>query len=113
MPARLAPVKAEYPAAMNGWVRVLLGGLLLCAVAAAGIGLNFTLLRLAGDDNDPAGKLSPRAVFLERTTATPPTTATTPPTTATTPPTTTQPVVTDDDSHGSNDEHAGDDDNDD
>ena len=84
---------------------MLLGGLLLCAVATAGIGLNFTLLRLAGDANDPVGKLSPRAVFFERTTATPPTTTATPPTT-------TQPVVTDDDSHGRDDEHAGGDDDD-
>jgi hypothetical protein len=48
---------------MRGWTKALLGGLLLCAVAAAGIGLNFTLLRLTSDTNDPVGKLSPRAVF--------------------------------------------------
>jgi hypothetical protein len=55
---------------MRGWTRVLLGGLLLCAIATAGIGLNFTLLRLTGDAHDPVGRLSPRAVFSGTTTAT-------------------------------------------
>ena len=63
----------------------MLGGLLLCAVAAAGISLNFTLLRLTGEANDPVGKLSPRAVFLEQATdRTPTTTDTTQTTTDTT-----------------------------
>ncbi len=51
---------------------MLLGGLLLCAVATAGIGLNFTLLRLTGDAHDPVGRLSPRAVFSGETTGTTP-----------------------------------------
>ncbi len=49
---------------------MLLGGLLLCAIAIAGIGLNFTLLRLTGDAHDPVGRLSPRAVFSGETTGT-------------------------------------------
>jgi hypothetical protein len=48
---------------MHGWHRALLGALLVGAVAAAGIALNFTLLRLTQDAHDPVGKLSPRAVF--------------------------------------------------
>jgi hypothetical protein len=45
------------------WQRALLGALLVGAVAAAGIALNFTLLRLTQDAHDPVGKLSPRVVF--------------------------------------------------
>ncbi len=44
-----------------------MGALLVGAVAAAGIALNFTLLRLTQDAHDPVGKLSPRAVFSEQT----------------------------------------------
>jgi len=66
--------RAAYPVRMRGWTRLLLGGLLLCAVAAAGIGLNFTLLRLTGDAHDPVGKLSPRAVFSAETNGAPQTT---------------------------------------
>ncbi len=51
---------------MRAWYRFLLGALLLGAVAAAGIALNFTLLRLTQDSHDPVGKLSPRAVFTGR-----------------------------------------------
>ena len=69
---------------MRSWQRLLLGGVLLAAVAVAGIALNFTLLGLTRDDNEPVGKLSPRAVFTDR----PATTTTTSPA-ATTPTTTT------------------------
>ena len=96
---------------MRGWTRALLGGLLLCAIAAAGIGLNFTLLRLTGDANDPVGKLSPRAVFsgeTPRTTATQPETE---PQTVTTP-TPTETVPGSDDGSG-NDDSSGKDDSDD
>ena len=48
---------------MRTWHRAFLGVLLVGAVAAAGIALNFTLLRLTQDAHDPVGKLSPRAVF--------------------------------------------------
>ncbi len=78
---------------------MLLGALLLCAIAAAGIGVNFTLLRLTGDANDPVGKLSPRAVFFQ-------------PTTGATP-TTTAPVVTDEKTPGSDDGSGRDGDSDD
>jgi hypothetical protein len=56
---------------VGSWQRAVLGVLLVGALAVAGIALNFTLLRLTQDANDPVGKLSPRAVFA-------PTTATTP-----------------------------------
>lgn len=52
---------------MRAWHRALLGALLVGAVAAAGIALNFTLLRLTQDAHDPVGKLSPRAVFSDQT----------------------------------------------
>jgi hypothetical protein len=55
---------------MRAWHRALLGALLVGAVAAAGIGLNFTLLRLTQDAHDPVGKLSPRAVFYDQGTTT-------------------------------------------
>ena len=64
---------------MQTWQRAVAGALLVGAVAAAGIALNFTLLRLTRDANDPVGKLSPRAVFIDpaRSTSTPTTTTTT------------------------------------
>jgi len=64
---------------VRAWHRALLGALLVGAVAAAGIALNFTLLRLTQDAHDPVGKLSPRAVFSgeARSTTFPVTTVTT------------------------------------
>jgi hypothetical protein len=47
------------------WLRIALGALLVAAVAAAGILVNFTLLGLTQDTNEPVGKLSPRAVFMQ------------------------------------------------
>lgn len=85
---------------MRSWHRILLGGLLVAAVAAAGIALNFALLGLAQDDSGRVGKLSPRAVFHRSTgTTTSPGTSTSPGTTATTtsPATTTTPSTTTDD----------------
>jgi hypothetical protein len=55
---------------MRSWHRILLGGLLVAAVAAAGIALNFALLGLTQEDSDRVGKLSPRAVFDRSTGAT-------------------------------------------
>ena len=71
---------------MRSWQRLLLGGVLLAAVAVAGIALNFTLLGLTRDDNEPVGRLSPRAVFTDRPATITPTTpvATTTTTTTTT-----------------------------
>jgi hypothetical protein len=57
---------------VRAWQRFLLGGLLLAAIAVAGIALNFTLLGLTRDQNDPVGKLSPRAVFSDRSATTTP-----------------------------------------
>jgi hypothetical protein len=51
---------------MRAWQRALGGALLVGAVAAVGIALNFTLLRLTQDSHDPVGKLSPRAVFSDQ-----------------------------------------------
>jgi hypothetical protein len=59
---------------VHAWQRILLGSLLIVAVGVAGIALNFALLGLTQDSNDPVGKLSPRAVFTDqpaRTTTTP------------------------------------------
>ena len=69
---------------MRVWHRAVLGVLLVAAVAAAGIALNFTLLRLTQDAHDPVGKLSPRAVFAGTVATTPATTE--PVTTAESPP---------------------------
>ena len=49
---------------MRSWQRAVIGAMLLAAVAVAGIAVNFALLRLTQDANDPVGKLSPRAVFV-------------------------------------------------
>jgi hypothetical protein len=76
---------------MRSWHRILLGGLLVVAVAAAGIALNFALLGLTQEDNDRVGRLSPRAL-LDRGTTTAPGTTTLPSTT------------TDDDSHTTTDD---------
>jgi len=51
---------------MRTWQRIVLGSLMLGAVAIAGIALNFALLGLTQDAHDPVGKLSPRAVFTGR-----------------------------------------------
>ncbi len=59
---------------MRSWQRAALGVLLLAVVAVAGIALNFTLLRLTQEGNDPVGKLSPRAVFVDRAGTAPTTT---------------------------------------
>ena len=69
---------------MRAWQRILLGGLLIGAVAVAGIALNFTLLGLTQDAHDPVGKLSPRAVFANQPAAPITTTTTVPTATATT-----------------------------
>jgi hypothetical protein len=61
---------------MRGWHRALFGALLVGVVAAAGIALNFTLLRLTQDSHDPVGKLSPRAVFPDARAGTAPVTTT-------------------------------------
>ena len=61
---------------MRSWQRAVLGAVLLAAVAVAGIALNFALLRLTQDANDPVGKLSPRAVFIARNDTVPPVTTT-------------------------------------
>jgi hypothetical protein len=83
---------------MRSWHRILLGGLLVAAVAAAGIALNFALLGLTQEDSDPVGKLSPRAVFAGSTG------------------TTTSPAATTDDDDrtttGDGDKHDDDDDDD-
>jgi hypothetical protein len=79
---------------MRSWQRIVLGGLLVAAMAAAGIALNFALLGLTQEDNDRVGKLSPRAVFDRGTT--------------TEPGTTTQPSTTTDDDSDTTTGHDGD-----
>ena len=66
---------------MHSWPRILLGGLLVLAVAAAGIALNFAFLGLTQNAGDPVGKLSPRAVFDRGSAATTSSGTTTPSTT--------------------------------
>ncbi len=77
---------------MRSWYRILLGGLAVVAVAAAGIAANFVLLGVTQEDSDPAGKLSPRAVF-DRGGTTPATSGTTTPS-VTEPGTATEPGTT-------------------
>jgi hypothetical protein len=72
---------------VRSWHRILVGALLVLAVAAAGIVLNFGLLGLTQEGGDRVGKLSPRAVF-DRSTGTT-TTSGTPTSPATTTPSTT------------------------
>ena len=50
---------------VRSWQRIVLGAALVAVIAAAGILVNFSLLRLTQDANDPVGKLSPRSVFLQ------------------------------------------------
>lgn len=73
------------------WHRILLGGVLVVALAAAGIALNFALLGLTQEQNDRVGKLSPRAVFDRATTTGPD---------ATLPSTTPDDTATDDSGYG-------------
>lgn len=83
------------------WHRILLGGVLVVALAAAGIALNFALLGLTQEQNDRVGKLSPRAVFDRDTTTGP---------AATLPSTTTDDhghTTTDDHGHTTTDDHGG------
>jgi hypothetical protein len=79
---------------MRSWYRLLLGGLLVVAVAAAGIGLNFALLGMTESDGDRVGKLSPRAVFERSTGTTGTASPTTSPGTSTSPETDTSPRST-------------------
>ena len=80
------------------WHRLLLGGVLVVALAAAGIALNFALLGLTQEQNDRVGKLGPRAVFDCGTTTGP---------AATLPSTTTDDATTDDSGHTTTDDHGG------
>lgn len=50
---------------VRSWQRVVVGALLVALVATAGIAANFALLGLTQDAKDPAGKLSPRTVFVQ------------------------------------------------
>jgi hypothetical protein len=54
--------------------RTLLVAVAAVALAAAGIGANFLLLRYADANNDPVGKLTPRATITQP--SSPPTTQT-------------------------------------
>lgn len=108
-PRSRRPARDAYPVRMRGWIRALLGGLLLCAIAAAGIGLNFTLLRLTSDAHDPVGKLSPRAVFPGETTRTTATETQTQIQTETQTPAPTETVPASDDGSGKGDDDADDD----
>lgn len=83
---------------VRSWHRILLGGVLVVALAAAGIALNFALLGLTQEQNDRVGKLSPRAVFDRGTTTGPD---------ATLPSTTLDDATTDDSGRTTTDDHAG------
>jgi hypothetical protein len=54
--------------------RILLVAVAAVALAAAGIGANFVLLRYADANSDPVGKLTPRATITQP--SSPPTTKT-------------------------------------
>ena len=59
----------------NRLARIMLIAAAVAALAAAGITVNFVLLRYADSRNDPVGKLTPTATITQRTS--PPSTQTT------------------------------------
>jgi hypothetical protein len=60
--ATAAPAAAQALRARSRY-RAPMAALLVVAVAAAGITLNFALLGLTSENSDPVGRLSPRAIF--------------------------------------------------